>query len=87
MWSFNTGGKVISRGRTDPGAMGRRDVAIGDAGVLTENEWSWKRLSNDSIELTHPRSGGAAFIRYSLKGNKLVLDWNNGSQILHLVKQ
>ncbi len=87
VWTFEAGGTAKSAGFSDPPSMGRHDGPVGVNAVRTESLWSWRRVSNDKIEMAPKGAAGAGEISHSFDGDKLVLDWNRGGQILHLVKQ
>jgi hypothetical protein len=88
VWTFEKGDKAFSLSRVKPETMGRQEIPKPTQDdVLKKVEWSWKRFDPDSIELSHRSSGSIASIRHRMNGAQLVLDWNNGSQILFLDKQ
>ena len=87
VWTFEEGGTAKSAGLADPPGTGRHDGPVGANAVQTESLWEWERISNDKIEMAPKDAAGAAEIRHSFEGNKLVLYWNNGGQVLYLVKQ
>jgi hypothetical protein len=87
-WSFGEGGKAFSVSLVDPSVKGRDELPVSRVGTVERRtDWSWKRVGPDSIELSPPGSPEFASIRHRFDGAELVLDWNNGSQILHLAKK
>ena len=87
-WSFEPNGMAISISHLPPGVEGRAAaMEQTPAGDAKEVRWKWKRVGPDLIDLSHTASGSVASIRHRMEGEQLVLDWNNGGQILFLDRQ
>jgi hypothetical protein len=85
VYTFGADGKaIVSAVRTNPHIRARDMKALNDPtkeGVIVENEWAWRRVAADEIEMTHSDSPLTAAITTKFEGDELEFTWNKRGSV------